>query len=62
MQRLSNKTCVITGAARGIGCAFAQAYAREGARVALADIDVGPARTAAAAIGDAATAIEMDVT
>ncbi|MEO1460620.1 MAG: SDR family NAD(P)-dependent oxidoreductase, partial [Pseudomonadota bacterium] len=62
MMRLRGKTALITGAARGIGLAFARAYAREGARVALADIDVARARMAATEIGDAATAIEMDVT
>ncbi|MEL6337963.1 MAG: L-iditol 2-dehydrogenase [Pseudomonadota bacterium] len=62
MMRLTGKTALITGAARGIGLAFARAYAREGARVALADIDVARARIAASEIGEAATAIEMDVT
>ena len=33
MTRLAGKTALITGAARGIGCHFAQAYAAEGARV-----------------------------
>lgn len=52
----------MTGAARGIGRAFCQAYAREGARVALADIDFERAQTSAAEIGDAAFAVKMDVT
>ena len=62
MTRLAGKTALITGAARGIGLAFAQAYAREGARVALGDIDIARARTAAAEIGEDAIAVEMDVT
>ena len=62
MTRLAGKTALITGAARGIGCHFAQAYVNEGARVALADIDIERASKAAAEIGDAAIAIEMDVT
>lgn len=62
MKRLEGKTALITGAARGIGLAFAEAYLREGARVALADIDITRARTEAARLGDAATAVEMDVT
>ena len=62
MRRLAGKTALITGAARGIGRAFAEAYAREGARVAIADIDLTRARAAALEIGDAAFAIEMDIT
>lgn len=61
-MRLDGKRALITGAARGIGLAFAQAYVREGAAVALADIDIDRARGAAAEIGAAAIAVEMDVT
>jgi D-sorbitol dehydrogenase (acceptor) len=62
MKRLQGKTALITGAARGIGLAFAKAYVAEGARVAIADIDIGRARRAAKDIGDAAIAVELDVT
>ncbi len=39
MQRLNNKTCVVTGAARGIGRAIAARFHDEGAVVIVTDID-----------------------
>ncbi|MEO1539452.1 MAG: L-iditol 2-dehydrogenase [Pseudomonadota bacterium] len=62
MRRLDGKTALITGAARGIGRAFAEAYIREGAQVAIADIDGPRATETAKALGSAAVAVQMDVT
>jgi len=61
MKRLAGKSALITGAARGIGRAFAEAYVREGATVAIADINLEAAQATAAEIGDAAYAVEIDV-
>ena len=61
-MRLKGKSALITGAGRGIGLAFARAYVAEGARVALADIDLDRASEAARDIGAAAIAVRMDVT
>lgn len=61
-MRLAGKTALITGAARGIGRAFAMAYIREGARVAIGDIDEARAVQTAKELGDSALAVKMDVT
>ena len=61
-MRLKGKSAIITGAARGIGAAFAAAYVREGATVAIADIDMARAEQTARAIGPSAFAIRLDVT
>ena len=61
-MRLKDKTALITGAARGIGLAFARAYLAEGAEVAIADINLAAAQKAAAELGPKAHAIALDVT
>jgi len=62
MGQLDGKAALITGAARGIGRAFAERYVHEGARVAIADINLSSAEASAAVIGSGAVAIEIDVT
>ena len=62
MTHLAGKSALITGAARGIGLAFAKAYVAEGARVAIGDIDIDRAKIAATEIGNSAIAVQMDVT
>ncbi|WP_145200031.1 SDR family oxidoreductase [Sphingobium sp. B2] len=51
MHKLTNKICVVTGAARGIGRAIAARFHAEGASVILTDIDEGAGAAAAAEIG-----------
>ena len=62
MTRLQGKSALITGAARGIGRGFAQAYIAEGAEVAIADINLEAAQETAQELGDAAYAVQLDVT
>ncbi|MGV2107788.1 L-iditol 2-dehydrogenase [Agrobacterium vitis] len=60
--RLDGKSALITGSARGIGRAFAESYVREGATVAIADINMERALETAKAIGENAYAVHLDVT
>jgi NAD(P)-dependent dehydrogenase (short-subunit alcohol dehydrogenase family) len=56
-MRLRNKVAVVTGGANGIGRAISDALAREGARVAVVDIDPRKGQTAASEISAIAEAI-----
>jgi len=61
-MRLEGKVAVVTGAASGFGAGIARWYAREGARVVVADINAEGARAVAAELGERGVAIETDVT
>ena len=60
-MRLDGKTALVTGAGSGIGKCIAETYAREGARVALADINGEAAKSAVRTIGNNAIALRFDV-
>jgi 3-hydroxybutyrate dehydrogenase len=64
-MKLNDKVAIVTGAASGLGKAIAMRYAREGAKVALADINkqaVDTAVTEVMAAGGRAIGVAMDVT
>jgi acetoin reductase-like protein len=61
-MRLKGKTAFITGAGGGIGYAFAERYLREGAQVAIGDINQAQVEKAAADLGPACHAVHIDVT
>ncbi|MGH2788084.1 MAG: SDR family NAD(P)-dependent oxidoreductase [Actinomycetota bacterium] len=54
--RLDGKSCIVTGAGRGIGRAVALAFASEGARVVVNDVDKDAANEVAGEVGDRAVA------
>jgi 3-hydroxybutyrate dehydrogenase len=64
-MKLKDKVCIVTGAASGIGKEIALTYAREGGKVAIADLNKEAAQTVAdeiKAAGGTAMAVVMDVT
>ena len=61
-RTLTGKVAAVTGGARGIGRATARALAREGARVAIGDLDAELARTTAEQTGHGCVGLAVDVT
>jgi NAD(P)-dependent dehydrogenase (short-subunit alcohol dehydrogenase family) len=61
MFRLDDKVALVTGAARGIGAATARTLARQGARIALADLDLDGAKAVAGSIENGAQAFGADL-
>src|SRR5271156_3868538 len=60
MRRLEDRVAIVTGGAGGIGSATAHRLASEGARVVVADINLGRAGEVAQAVGNDAIALEYD--
>jgi NAD(P)-dependent dehydrogenase (short-subunit alcohol dehydrogenase family) len=60
-MKLKDKVAIVTGGARGIGEAVVRAYAAEGAKVVVADIEIAKAQELASELGANAIAVQLDV-
>ena len=60
-MRLDGKTAIVTGAASGFGREIARRFAREGAKVAIADLNADGAVAVADELGNAGLAVTCDV-
>lgn len=60
--RLQDKVCVVTGAAKGLGLAAAEAFVTEGARVLITDVDAREGAAAAERLGMQVRFLPQDVT
>lgn len=61
MSRLTGKIAIVTGAGSGLGKAISEAFAEEGARLVLTDLDHESVKKVAEAIGPDAIALQQDV-
>ena len=59
-MRLQGKTTLVTGAASGFGKGIAETYVREGAKVAIVDLNEEGAKALAAELGDAAGFVAVE--
>src|SRR5215212_3111276 len=61
-RSLTGQVAAITGAARGIGKATAEAFVRQGMKVAIGDLDLAEAQKTADQLGGGTVALELNVT